>query len=134
MQWQCFSFHNDLNLPPYLVMVHRSVTFFKKSLVLGSIKPIKILLNKLGLRLLTLVQLTDLPLYTLFTRSLPKINHSGSTVRIGLEQNKFSKKITSTRDWIWDPRTFVALLLQSHAFPAVLIPIAWKTETLKIVT
>ena len=33
------------------------------------------------------------------TRAFPKIDHSGSAVRIVLEQNKLSKKVTSDRDW-----------------------------------
>ena len=42
--------------------------------------------------------------------------------------NKFSKRITYNGNWTWDPRTLVAYLLQSHAFPTGLIPITWKTE------
>ena len=62
-------------------------------------------------------------MYKHFNRRIPKIDRSGSSARIVLEKNKFSKKVTSNRDWNWDSRTLVALLLQSHAFPTVLIPI-----------
>ena len=68
-----------------------------------------------------------------YTRGFRKIQHSGSTARIVLEeQNKFTKKFTSNRDLTWCHRTLVAFLLQSHAFPTVLIPNTWKTKTLKI--
>ena len=50
-------------------------------------------------------------------QGFPKIDHSGCTARIVLEQNEFSKKVTSNRDWTRDPTTLVALLLQSHVFP-----------------
>ena len=66
----------------------------------------------------------------LVIQGFPKIDPSGSAARIVLEQNKFSETVTSTTDWTWDPRILVALLLQSHAFPTVLIPTAWKTETI----
>ena len=39
--------------------------------------------------------------------SFPKICHCGRTARIVLEQNKLSQKITSNRDWTWDPKTVV---------------------------
>ena len=53
-------------------------------------------------------------------RSFPIINHSSSTVRIILEQKNFSKKSYLYRDWTWDPRTLVALVLKWHAFPTEL--------------
>ena len=66
-------------------------------------------------------------------RGFPKIDHFGSAARIVLEQNKFSKRTTSNRYWMWDPRTLVALLLQSHAFSTMLIPVARKSETLTFI-
>ena len=51
------------------------------------------------------------------------MDHSSTAARIVLELNKFSKKLH---------RTLVAFQLQFHAHPTVLISIAWKTETLKI--
>ena len=55
-------------------------------------------------------------------RVFPKIDLSGSSARIVLEQDKFSKKVTSNRDWTCDPRTVVltCYYLQSHAFPSEL--------------
>ena len=54
-------------------------------------------------------------------RALPIIDHSGSAARR-------AKKI-SVKSYL---RTLVVLLLQSHAFLTVLIPISWENETLKI--
>ena len=45
-------------------------------------------------------------------RGFPKLDHSGSDVGIVLEQNKFSQKVASERDWTWYPGTLEALLLQ----------------------
>ena len=59
-----------------------------------------------------------------YTSFFPKIDNSGSISRIVLEQNKFSQKVTFNRDGTLDPRTLVALLLQSHAFQTMLICIA----------
>ena len=58
-----------------------------------------------------------------------KIDHSGSAAKIVLEQKKFSKKLRVTGI---DPVSGTpAVLLQSHAFPSLLIHIAGKTDTLK---
>ena len=65
----------------------------------------------------------------LVIQGFPEWDPFGGAARIVLEQNKFSETVTPNTDWIWDARTLVALLLQSHAFPMVLIPIAWKTDT-----
>ena len=43
-----------------------------------------------------------------------KIDKSGS--HNYKSKNKFSHKVTSNRDWTWEPRTLVVHLLQSHAF------------------
>ena len=40
-------------------------------------------------------------------RGFPKIGHSGSSARIVLKQNKFSKKVTYYRVWLCDPRAVV---------------------------
>ena len=66
----------------------------------------------------------------LINRVFPKINHSVRSARIALEKNKFSKKVTSYRDWTLDPRTLHSvhfLCLQWHALPTVLISIALRT-------
>ena len=42
-----------------------------------------------------------------FIRVVPGIDHSGIDARIVLEQNKFSKKVTSNRDWTLNPGTVV---------------------------
>ena len=66
----------------------------------------------------------------LINRVFPKINHSVRSARIVLEKNKFSKKVTSYRDWTLDPRTVHSahfMCLQWHALPTVLISIALRT-------
>ena len=58
-------------------------------------------------------------------QGFPKIDHSGISARIGLEQNKFSKKATSNKTKTLNPRTVVLTsCVQFHALPTVPIPIA----------
>ena len=57
----------------------------------------------------------------------PKMVHSGSAARIISEQNNSAKSNTYCT---WYPISLVALLLESRAFPTVLIPISLKTEPL----
>ena len=52
-----------------------------------------------------------LPLSTTDNRGFSEVDHSDSAARIVLEQNKFSKKVSSERNWTWDPSTLVPLLL-----------------------
>ena len=52
------------------------------------------------------------------------IDHSASSAKIVLEQNKFSKKVTSNRDLTPNPMTAHFLCLQSHAFP-ILASVNW---------
>ena len=47
-------------------------------------------------------------LYKFDNQGFSKIDHSGCAARIVLEQNEFSKKVTSNRDWTRDPTTLVA--------------------------
>ena len=49
-----------------------------------------------------------------------------STDRIVLEQNKFSKKVTSNKDWTWNPGALVALLLQCLPNWAILVSVNWE--------
>ena len=40
--------------------------------------------------------------------NFPKVDHSGNVARIVLEQNKFSKKVSSNRDWTLNPILIMA--------------------------
>ena len=69
----------------------------------------------------------------MYSRGFPKIDNSGINARIVLQQNKFSKKATSSRTWTLEPRTIVLTsFVHSYVLPTVLISIAWKAETLMI--
>ena len=58
-------------------------------------------------------------------RGFPKTDHSGIDARVVLKIDKFSKKVTSSRDITLDPRTVVLTsCVQSDALLPVLIPIA----------
>ena len=57
-----------------------------------------------------------------YVTGFPKIDNSGSSARIVLDQNKFIKKVPLIGI---EPGTIgIASLLQSHAFPTVPLPIA----------
>ena len=63
-------------------------------------------------------------------RVFPKVDHSGRSARIVLEQINSAKKTTSNRSWTLDPNVLLTSCLS--CLTPVLDPIAWKIEALII--
>ena len=59
-------------------------------------------------------------LIKIYSRVFLRRDHCGIDVRIVLEQNKFSKKVTSNRDWTCNPRTVVTISCVYSLMPSQL--------------